>query len=290
MTTQPLQTLPMRAATTNTPPAFTMPPGACDTHFHVFEDGFPHVDAPLYTFPDGRVEQYAELAAHLGFHRMVLVQPTFYGDDNTLLLDALDRLGPRARGVVRVGEGVTDRHLDDWHERGVRAIRLDLFARADWPLEDLRSYVMAQAERVRERGWHLQFYAPGAVVRALIPYLAPLDVPYVIDHMGYMKRADGFGEADFEALTGLLDTGNCWIKLSGPYRVAGSAPLSSVAPLGRALVAARADRLVWGSDWPHLPDGQRDTGEVLNLLRDWAPDEGDRRTILTDGPTRLFFS
>ena len=83
--------------------------------------------------------------------------------------------------------------------------------------------------------------------------------------------------------------GSCWIKLSGAYRVAKYRPLSAVAPLGRALVAARPDRLIWGSDWPHLPDGQRDTGQILNLLADWAPDEADRRAILAGGPDRLFF-
>jgi 2-pyrone-4,6-dicarboxylate lactonase len=90
-------------------------------------------------------------------------------------------------------------------------------------------------------------------------------------------------------LLALLSQGTCWIKLSGPHRVAQGRPLSDVAPLGRALVAARPDRLIWGSDWPHLPDGQRDTGEILNLLADWAPAEADRRTILVDGPDRLFF-
>jgi predicted TIM-barrel fold metal-dependent hydrolase len=55
-------------------------------------------------------------------------------------------------------------------------------------------------------------------------------------------------------------------------------------------VAARADRLIWGSDWPHLPDGQRDTGELLNLLADWAPSAEDRRRILVDSPDALFFA
>ena len=60
--------------------------------------------------------------------------------------------------------------------------------------------------------------------------------------------------------------------------------------LGRALVATRPDRLLWGSDWPHLPDGQRDTGELLNLLADWAPDEADRHQILVESPDHLFFA
>jgi 2-pyrone-4,6-dicarboxylate lactonase len=88
----------------------------------------------------------------------------------------------------------------------------------------------------------------------------------------------------------VLAQGSCWIKLSGPYRIAKGQPLSAVQPLGRALVSTRPDRLIWGSDWPHLPDGQRDTGELLNLLADWAPDEADRHQILVGSPGRLFFS
>jgi len=98
-------------------------------------------------------------------------------------------------------------------------------------------------------------------------------------------------DPDFERrLLAVLAQGSCWIKLSGAYRVAKGKPLSSVAPWGRALVAARPDRLIWGSDWPHLPDGQRDTGDILNLLADWAPTDEARHSILVDGPDRLFFS
>jgi predicted TIM-barrel fold metal-dependent hydrolase len=142
------------------------------------------------------------------------------------------------------------------------------------------------AARAAPRGWHLQFYTPGTIVRDLLPFLADLEDTFVIDHMGYLTESDP--ESD-RRLLAVLAQGSCWIKLSGAYRVAKSKPLSSVAPWGRALVAARPDRLIWGSDWPHLPDGQRDTGEILNLLADWAPDEANRRTILVDGPARLFF-
>jgi predicted TIM-barrel fold metal-dependent hydrolase len=198
-----LVTTPMRAASTNTPPAFTIPPRSCDSHFHVFEPGYPHVPNPLYTFPDGTVDQYLALLDFLGIDRCVLVQPTFYGTDNTLALDTLKRIGSRCRAVVRVEEDIS--------------------------------------------------------------------------------------EAELDRLLKVLRQGNCWVKLSGPYRIAKEKGLDSVAPIGRALVETRPDRLIWGSDWPHLPNGQRDTGEVLNLLGDWAPDAATREQILVAAPDRLFF-
>jgi 2-pyrone-4,6-dicarboxylate lactonase len=290
MTAQPLETSPMRAAASNTRPRFAMPAGSCDAHFHVFEPGFPAVVAPLYTFPDATLDQYAQLAGVLGLERMVIVQPTYYGTDNRLLLDVLGRTGGRCRGVVRIDEDTSDDTLDRYDALGVRAIRLDLFARATLPTADLIAYIRRMAARTTPRGWHLQFYAPGTVIRDLLPFLAGLEDAFVIDHMGYMLEEDGLTSADLGRLLRVLEQGRCWIKLSGPYRIAKHKPLSSLQALGRSLVATRPDRLLWGSDWPHLPNGQRDTGELLNLLCDWAPDEADRHQILVDSPDHLFFA
>jgi len=282
-----LRCTPMRAADTNTAPVFALPAGACDAHFHVFEPGYQHVSDPLYTFPDGTLAAYLAMTEALGIERMVLVQPTFYGTDNSLLAAVLGRLGPRCGGVIRIDEDATDAELDAFDALGVRAIRLDLFARAQWPTADLIAYIRRMAARATPRGWHLQFYAPGTVVRDLLPFLADLEDTFVIDHLGYRTEPD----PDFERrLLAVLGHGSGWIKLSGAYRVAKQRPLSAVAPWASALVAARPDRLIWGSDWPHLPDGQRDTGEILNLLADWAPTAESRRAILVDGPDRLFFA
>jgi 2-pyrone-4,6-dicarboxylate lactonase len=283
-------TLPMRDTATNTKPRYALPPGSCDTHFHVFEPGYPSVSAPLYTFPDATIEKYLRVVEWLGIDRMVLVQPTYYGTDNRLLVDTLTRIGERCRGVARIDDGADDAELDRLDRAGVRAIRLDLFARASWPIDQTVAYIQTMAARAEPRGWHLQFYAPGTVVRDLLPFLSEFEHQFVIDHMGYMKASDGLTDADFQHLLGVLTGGYGHIKLSGPYRVAPGQPVSAAEPIGRALVAARPDRLVWGSDWPHLPNGQRDTGELLNLLADWAPDAADRQQILVDTPTRLFFS
>jgi 2-pyrone-4,6-dicarboxylate lactonase len=284
-----VQTTPMREANTNTPARFNLPGGSCDAHFHVFEPGYPSIPEPFYSFPEGTIAQYLALAGFFGIDRMVLVQPTYYGTDNSLTIEALRRLGPRARGVVRVEEDVSEATLDAFHKAGVRAFRLDLFERSEQPVGETAAYVRRMAKRATARGWHVQFYSPGTVIRDLLPFLAELEDTFVIDHMGYMIESEGATEADFERLLDVLRLGSCYVKLSGAYRIARDEPLPAVEPLGRALVQTRPDRLIWGSDWPHLTNGQRDTGEVLNLLADWAPDPADRRRILVEAPGRLFF-
>jgi 2-pyrone-4,6-dicarboxylate lactonase len=283
-----LTTKPVRPPSSNTPPQFRLPALSCDVHCHVFEPGYPHVAKPHYTFPEASLEQYLAVCRFLGLERMVLVQPSFYGTDNRVLLEALRRVGERARGVVMVDEDISDAQLDEFHALGVRAIRLDLFARAAWPRADLQAYIHRMLERSRPRGWHLQFYTPGYVLRDLLPFLSTLEHDFVIDHMGYMLEEDGLTENDFKRLLELMRTGQAWLKLSGPYRIAKQRGYAAVAHVAQQIAASRPERTLWGSDWPHLPDGTRDTGELLNLLPVWVPSETARQQILVEGPRRLF--
>ena len=150
----------MRAAETLTRPVFEVPAGACDTHFHVFEPGYPAIDDPQYTFPDGPLAKYLALTEVLGIDRMVIVQPTYYGDDDTLAMDVVSRLGDRARAVIRIGDDIDTNTLDAFDQQGARAIRLDLFRWRDRPVDDVHAYVRQMARLARPLGWHLQFYAP----------------------------------------------------------------------------------------------------------------------------------
>ena len=287
---EPLVSEPMRSVASLQPPAFAMPPGATDSHMHAFGPAgkYPHVARPHYTLPDGTLEHYETLMPALGLEHFVIVQPSFYGTDNSCLVDCLGRAGGRARGVAMVEENASDGELRRLHDAGIRGLRLDLFKRSGDRLEDLQAYITAMAQRVAPLGWHLQFYVPGWVVRNLIGFLHGLQIDFVIDHMGYMLEEDGLTEADFSRLLALMTEGRCWIKLSGPYRIAKKRGYAAVEHVARAIVAAGPDRAIWGSDWPHIPEGGRDTGELLNLLTVWAPDEAIRNRILSDNPRRLF--
>ena len=290
MSDEPLLSLPLRPLETISRPTFLPPSGAWDTHVHIFgsPERYPHVEKPHYTLPDGTLAQYRSLMPRLGVERFVIVQPSYYGTDNSCLLDTLVEVGDRARGVVMIEPDMTDAELAGFHRRGVRAVRLDLFKRAHEPLAGIKSYITQMAARVGPLGWHLQFYAPGRVVRDLIHFFGTLQIDFVIDHMGYMLEEDGLRSEDFSALLDLLEGGHCYLKLSGAYRIAKLKGYEYVEPVARAIVERAPDKAVWGSDWPHISYSDRDTGELLSLLERWAPSQSARRQILVENPNRLF--
>jgi 2-pyrone-4,6-dicarboxylate lactonase len=290
MSEVPLISLPLRPLETLSRPTFEVPVGAWDVHVHIFgpEQKYPHVAQPHYTLPDGDLAQYQRLMPVIGMQRFVIVQPSFYGTDNSCLLDTLDEIGAVARGAVMIDTDISDSELQRFHDKGVRAVRLDLFKRARLPLAEIQSYILETEARVKPLGWHLQFYAPGYIVRDLIGFFRSLRIDFVIDHMGYMLEEDGLQSKDFAALLDLLDSGHCYLKLSGAYRIAKNRGYEFVEPVAKAIVDRAAERAVWGSDWPHISNSDRDTGELVSLLERWAPSPAVRRKILVDNPNRLF--
>lgn len=81
-------------------------------------------------------------------------------------------------------------------------------------------------------------------------------------------------------------------RVSGPMRCTPEDfPYPSVAPLARALVAHAPERLVWGSDWPHVNMRGRvmpNDGDLLDLMLDWAPAEAVRSRILSENARALY--
>jgi 2-pyrone-4,6-dicarboxylate lactonase len=287
----PLNSTPMRKADSLTAPRFVVPQGSCDSHVHVFgpEARYPHVDHPHYTLPDGAPALLDAMTRRLGLDRFAIVQPSFYGTDNRCMLDTLGHFGAaRTRGVAMVEEGISDAELEAMDRSGVRALRLDLFLRSRWTTAEIAAYIARSAERISPLGWHLQFYTPGYVVRELIPMLGDVPCDFVIDHMGYMLESDGLTRLDFDRLLAAMERGRGWMKLSGPYRVARDGNFEKLRPLARAIVDALGERTIWGSDWPHIPDGSRDTGALLDLLGDWIPETAARDRILSANPARLY--
>ena len=297
--------MPERFSFTAGRPGFAPPAGACDCHTHVFGPvaRYPFVPRRAYAPMDALPADARTMMRRLGLERIVFVQPSPYGADNRCMLDAMAEFGAAARGVAVIDTATGDAELRRLHDAGVRGVRLNIATAGNDTGEPLGARCEALARRIADRGWHLQLYVMPEALVELEPTLRMLPVPCVIDHMGLIPPQDCRGHPAFQALSRLLDSGNCWVKLSGAYRVANSdTDYARAAPLAQALIAACPERLVWGSDWPHPPahrgapdpDGEQrpyrglDTGRLLGLLADWAPDGALRNRILAENPARLY--
>ncbi len=266
------------------------PPLTCDCHFHIFGpyERFPLHPGRAYEPPEASIEAYQDVANRIGIQRMVVVQPSPYGTDNRVTLDAVRRFGPeRARAVAVIDEAFDDAALRALQAGGVRGVRFNLVSGNGTPEAQLE----VLAERIAPLGWHVQVYAEGDKLAELAPFLARLPVEVVIDHIGGVRAALGTGHAQFQALLRLLDSGRAWIKLCG-YRASSTGhPWDDVAPNVQALAEAVPERCVWGTDWPHVhmpPGPQPAPSALFSQLLAWVPDPGAQRRILVENPARLY--
>jgi predicted TIM-barrel fold metal-dependent hydrolase len=275
------------------PPRLATPEDACDCHAHICGPlgVMPYDDARIYTPPDALLPTYRAMLDTLGIRRAVLVQPSVYGTDNRVMMQALRDGGPTLRGVAVVAPDITDTELRDLHEGGVRGVRFNCVDRREGrntvPVEEITALAM----RIRPMGWHVEFLLQVDAVPDL-EACASLPVDIVFGHLGYAHATpDGGLPAGFTALLRLMERGRCWVKLTGPYRISGGdLPYADIAPMARALAEAAPDRLVWGSDWPHVMvrKPMPNDGALLDLLADWVPDAATRQRILVDNPARLY--
>lgn len=269
-------------------PVLDVPEGSVDCHMHLYNDRYPAAPGASLRPANASLADYHQLQTRLGLRRMVIVTPSTYGTDNRLLIEGLRQSGGQARGVAVVDASVSDAELQEMDRQGVRGIRFNL-SRGETSLDSLEPL----ASRIAPLGWHIQVVAPGEKLAELASRLRALPTKLVIDHMGHVPQPEGTKAPCFQTLTRLLDAGNTWIKLSGPYIKSRIGPpgYEDVGQVAAELVRRRPDRLLWGSDWPHPTKAENDKPDdaaMLDLLAHWAPSSADRLLILRDNPSELY--
>jgi predicted TIM-barrel fold metal-dependent hydrolase len=211
--------------------------------------------------------------------------------------------GASARGVAVIDDKTAESDLDAMNKAGFRGIRLNLATGGVNDPTVGRPRFSAAVERVKARGWHVQLFTSLPMISAIKDLVASSPVPVVFDHFGGAQAALGVEQPGFADLLELVKSGKAYVKISGAYRASKLGPdYADATPLAQALIAANADRIVWGTDWPHpdsvTPPGKQITdvtplyqiedGRLLNQLPVWAPDAAVRKKILVDNPTRLY--
>jgi len=275
----------------------------CDSHVHIVgpHHRYPQLAERTYLADVATLKQLENVSAARAMRRFVIVQPSFYGTDNRLLLESLGTLLGRGRGVVVVDPRATSaRALSVMAGQGVCGLRLNLYSplREKAPLADRFAAVAGIA---RALDWHIEVIAPLKMLIENSGLLESSRVPIVIDHYGVYANIRP-EQADGNAFLKLLALPHVWIKLSAPYRVSADALATKPDPvwLG-AILSAASERCLWGSDWPHTPPQEQQQGGTIvapyrNLRYDVlvdrfvaAVDSAElAERILSENPARLY--
>ncbi len=280
----------------------TLPPGTVDCHNHVMggQAKYPYAADRVYTPPDATVAQLKALRAEIGTSRNVLVTPSVYGTDNRCLVDSLKELGNSARGIAVLPLEVSDAELKRLDAAGVRGVRISLGGTGRYTAQTAPEALKALAPRFAPLGWNIEVVGNLDAVVAMAPIMADLKVPVVLDHFAGANGGEGVNQKGFAPLIDLVRGGNAYVKLSAPYNRSKTKDWSDMLPLAHALVEARADRMLWGTNWPHpdqipgrpiseiTPYHRIDNPQLVRVLMEWVPDAGTRKIILVDTPQRLY--
>ena len=279
----------MSLDTSPSAPRLPTPPGACDTHMHIYEPGYALRAGAAHPGQPATLAHYREVQKRLGLARTVIVQPSGYGADNTCTLEAMAKLGASARGVAIVDPAVPDSEIERLTRLGIRGIRYHMRGGMVLPWDSMPR----MAARVAAHGWHVQLQCESRELGEHEAMLGKLPCDLVVDHMGRFDAATAPNDRDWRTLLALLESGRCWVKLSGPYYGSQSGPpqYEDKARLAQELIRAAPERMVWATNWPH-PSFRRDfpdEGKLLDLVADWTQDdEALRRRILVDNAAALY--
>lgn len=271
-------------------PQQLLPRFACDSHAHIFG---PSIQYPMlaktHFIPHlNPIEDYVKMLNIIGCERAVLVQPSVYGTDNTLIEDALRMNQFPLKAIAVVSTAISDHELLRLDTLGFRGIRVNIAsATSGLTLGDAKLL----APRLKELNWHMQFFVNIRKQPSIVDELLQLPINIVIDHYGCVDASLGENSAGYKALMRLCSYEHVWAKLSANYFSSIDFPLHrDVAQIAKKMMQIMPDRLVWGSDWPHISAKNMlaNDGHLVNLLLDWTSSADLLQQILVDNPTYLY--
>ena len=276
-------------------PKLALPPNATDCHCHVFEapERFPLSGNVSYTPAPAPLSAYLRMCEVVGIGRTVQVNASVYGFDNSITLDVISRLGQhRARGVAGIPPDVSAAEIERLHAGGFRGARLSTKVKGYGGTEVIGTI----AAKLKPFGWHVQLhFGESATIAEQESMLLECPVPIVFDHLGCMRGSESPDARGFQALLRILERrDDCWVKISSFHgrSVSGPSLYADMKVFAQALVDARPDRAVWGTNWPHpnhfAPDETPNDGALVDVFCEWFPDPAVRQQVMVSNPARLY--
>ena len=273
------------------------PPKSCDCQFHIYGDPakYPPKKDAYYQPPDATFEHMRGVLKALGIERGVIVHPMPYDTDHRLLIDTLEGLGEDGRKNFRatciIKDNVPDQEIEKLKGLGVRGARYNIGKRYEqvYTREDVRRSI----DRARDHGLHARIHVGGDDIENDSSFLDLIkDIICVVDHMAHLDFSRGLDQPACRWLINKLKNEGWWMMLSNGSRDSRmESGYDDAVPFGKMFVEAAPDRMIWGTDWPHVNWRKKrmmnDAETVELLYRYLDNDKGLLQKILVDNPARL---
>lgn len=273
-------------------PRLVAPPGSWDTHFHVWAPHlFPFAEKRRYTPPAAPIEHYLKVAKAIGLERGVIVQPSVHANKTDVVVDAIAKSNGRLLGMIIAKPTLSFEEAKTLHAAGVRGVRFN--ARSGHGNRFDRSLFDHVLGVVRPLGWILDLQIDDGAIVELADMVRGSPLPVIIDTFGHIDARKGRGQPALLTLLNLIEATDTYVKIHGANRfLAWGVPYDLIVGFARAFIERAPHRVLWGTDWPHSevlePNQMPNDGDLIDMLLDYAPDEGVRKKILVDNPKRLF--
>lgn len=248
-------------------------PGLIDGHAHVFDASLAMAANRRYTpKTSALLNKYVEHLVSHGMSGALLVQPSFLGNDNQYLIDAIQQAseqpGLQLSGVAVVEPEIPLEELARLTNAGVVGFRLNLLGSEALP--DLSQWAPV-FEFAEANDWHVELHCEGTRLPALLKLLGDRCSKIVVDHFGLPDPGAPLLCDGLYAIAG-MPKGQVFVKLSAPYRVFRNMPseraMSLCLPVLDVLFESLGpEQLLWGSDWPWTQfEGQHTYADNVSWL------------------------
>ncbi|HEX4327421.1 MAG TPA: amidohydrolase family protein [Burkholderiales bacterium] len=276
-------------------PKRALPAGSIDCHAHIFDrfDQYPLAASAKYRPAEHSREDYLALLAQMGVKRGVQINATPYGFDNTITKDFIAGDRKNLKAIAVIHPEIAEAELKMLDAAGFVGARLmDQF-----PTGATTAMLESIAARIKPYGWHIEINITKADDWVgLEQRLFACPVPLVFDHIGRVRGGEGVESPGFQVVKRLLtQRDDCWTKISSWYRLSDvAAPAvpahTDMQPLVRAVLAARPDRCVWASNWPHsgINSAPPDDIDLVDELEAWWPNDAVREAVYVRNAEKLY--
>lgn len=273
--------------------------GYIDGHVHVWT---PDTEAyPLakgYAKADMQPPSFTpeELFSHcrpLGVKRITLIQMSFYGYDNSYMLDVMERHPGTFSGVAVIDEEASPvETMKSLKAKGVWAFRIQPKGRGETWLDGpgLRSMWAAGGdENLAMSPLINPEYLP-SVGKMAAKYPK---TPVVVDHFGRVGISGTIHPKDLDNLCRLADHPNVHVKVSAFYALGKKQPpYTDLGPMIRRVVGAfGSERCLWASDCPFQVQGDHTYAASVKLITERLDflTATDKQNLMHDTAARLYF-